>query len=173
MSRGTVNKVTIIGNVGQEPDVRATQNGTQIVNLTLATDDSYRDRQSGQMVPQTDWHRVVLIGKVAEVAAQYVTKGQKLYVEGKLKTRKWQGQDGQDRYTTEIVVDMKGTMEMLGGNASDQGNSQPSRQPSQPRQQQAQQPGAAQPEPAGAGGGTSDFDDDIPFHPYMKGIVWI
>lgn len=90
MSRGTVNQVILIGNVGHDPEPRSTPSGTQIVNLNLATDDSYRDRQTGQMVPRTDWHRVVLIGKVAEVASQYVRKGQKLYVQGKQKTRKYQ-----------------------------------------------------------------------------------
>lgn len=163
MSRGTVNKMTLIGNVGQDPEVRATQTGTQIANLSLATDESYKDRNTGQVVPQTEWHRVVLIGRIAEIVDQYVRKGHKLYIEGKLKTRKWQDRDGKDRYTTEIVVDMKGTMKMLGGNNTQSHNSQP--------QQPAQQP--AQAEPSGAGGGSSDYDDDIPFSQYMKGVVWI
>lgn len=167
MSRGTVNKMTLIGNVGKDPEVRATQTGTQIANLSLATDESYKDRQTGQMVPQTEWHRIVFIGKVAEIVGQYVRKGHKLYVEGKLKTRKWQDKEGKDRYTTEIVVDISGTMEMLGGNSSQSQDSQPQAQAPQPTQQPAQAV------PTGAGGGNSDYDNDIPFAPYMKGIVWI
>lgn len=167
MSRGTVNQVILIGNVGHDPEPRSTPSGTQIVNLNLATDDSYRDRQTGQMVPRTDWHRVVLIGKVAEVASQYVRKGQKLYVQGKQKTRKYQ-KDGDERSITEVVVDMQGTMEMLGGDNAGQ-----ARQSSAQPQQQSQQGHSPQPQPTGAGGGLSDYDDDIPFAAHMKGIVWV
>ncbi len=154
MSRGTVNQVTLIGNVGQDPEPRSTPNGTQIVNLNLATDDSYKDRQTGQMVPQTDWHRVVLIGKVAEVAGQYVRKGQKLYVQGKLKTRKYQ-KDGIERFTTEIVVDMQGTMEMLGDSSGQarQSQAEPKQQARQPQQQS---------QPTSADNGAPP-DDDFPF----------
>jgi single-strand DNA-binding protein len=165
MSRGTVNQVILIGNVGHDPEPRSTPSGTQIVNLNLATDDSYRDRQTGQMVPRTDWHRVVLIGKVAEVAGQYVRKGQKLYVQGKQKTRKYE-KDGVERSITEVVVDLEGTMEMLGGDNAGQ-----ARQSSAQPQQQSQQGHSPQPQPTVAGGGLSD--DDIPFAAHMKGIVWV
>jgi single-strand DNA-binding protein len=164
MARG-VNKVILIGNLGQDPETRYTPNGNAVVNLNLATDDSYRDRQTGQMVPRTDWHRVVLIGKVAEVAGQYVRKGQKLYVQGKQKTRKYE-KDGVERSITEVVVDLEGTMEMLGGDNAGQ-----SRQSSAQPQQQSQQGHSPQPQPTGAGGGLSD--DDIPFAAHMKGIVWV
>ena len=103
MARG-VNKVILIGNLGQDPDTRYTPNGNAVVNLNLATDESYKDRQTGQMVPKTEWHRVVLFGKVAEVAGQYLRKGSKVYIEGKLETRKWQDQSGADRYSTEITI---------------------------------------------------------------------
>ena len=182
MARG-VNKVILIGNLGQDPDTRYTPNGNAVVNLNLATDESYKDRQTGQLVPKTEWHRVVLFGKIAEVAGQYLKKGSKIYIEGKLQTRKWQGQDGQDRYTTEVVVDINGQMQMLdsreGGsgqqNAPAQQQNAPAQQQNAPAQQQnapAQQQNAPaqgqnegaslppMPEPVGDPDG---FDDDIPF----------
>ncbi|MFE8072934.1 single-stranded DNA-binding protein [Marinobacteraceae bacterium S3BR75-40.1] len=175
MARG-INKVILIGNLGQDPELRYTPNGTAVTNLNLATDESYKDRQTGQLVPRTEWHRVVMFGKVAEVAGQYLRKGSKVYVEGRLQTRKWQGQDGQDRYTTEIVVDINGQMQMLdsrGGEGAPQGGYQGGGQqqqrpaPAQNQQdqygsggyapQQNQQSGGGMPEPV------DDFDDDIPF----------
>ncbi|MDX1756790.1 MAG: single-stranded DNA-binding protein [Marinobacter sp.] len=182
MARG-VNKVILIGNLGQDPETRYTPNGNAVVNLNLATDESYKDRQTGQMVPKTEWHRIVMFGKIAEVAGQYLRKGSKVYIEGKLQTRKWQGQDGQDRYTTEVVVDINGQMQMLdsrggeggmgqgapAGRPQQQSYNQPAPQQqgggyqggqsggySQPQQQQQPQPGGM-PEPV------DDFDDDIPF----------
>ncbi|ABC32833.1 Single-stranded DNA-binding protein [Hahella chejuensis KCTC 2396] len=112
MARG-VNKVILIGNLGSDPETRYTPSGSAISNLRLATDESYKDKQTGQLVPRTEWHRVVLFGKLAEIAAQYLRKGSKVYIEGRLQTRKWQDQSGQDRYSTEIVVDMQGQMQML------------------------------------------------------------
>ena len=120
MARG-VNKVILIGNLGQDPDTRYTPNGNAVVNLNLATDESYKDRQTGQLVPKTEWHRVVLFGKVAEVAGQYLRKGSKVYIEGKLQTRKWQNKEGQDVYTTEVVVDINGQMQMLDSRGSEGG----------------------------------------------------
>src|SRR5690554_5398916 len=180
MARG-INKVILIGNLGQDPDTRYTPNGNAVVNLTLATDESYKDRQTGQLVPRTEWHRVVLFGKVAEVAGQYLRKGSKVYIEGRLQTRKWQGQDGQDRYTTETVVDINGQMQMLDTRGCEGGmnqgaphgrphhaashNNPPPRQPqrgqhnhgggysTQPPEQQR----GGMPEPI------DDFDDDSPF----------
>jgi single-strand DNA-binding protein len=166
MARG-VNKVILIGNLGQDPETRYTPNGNAVVNLNLATDESYKDRQTGQLVPKTEWHRIVMFGKIAEVAGQYLKKGSKVYIEGKLQTRKWQGQDGQDRYTTEVVVDINGQMQMLdsrggeGGNASQgapAGRPQQSNQAPAQNQQPQQQPSqGSMPEPI------DDFDDDIPF----------
>lgn len=182
MARG-VNKVILIGNLGQDPETRYTPNGNAVVNLNLATDESYKDRQSGQLVPKTEWHRIVMFGKIAEIAGQYLRKGSKVYIEGKLQTRKWQGQDGQDRYTTEVVVDINGQMQMLdsrGGSEGGMNQGQPqgrpqSQQYNQPAQQEGQQP-AQQPQSGGYAGGqqgqqqggsmpepVDDFDDDIPF----------
>ncbi|WP_031211201.1 single-stranded DNA-binding protein [Marinobacter sp. EN3] len=174
MARG-VNKVILIGNLGQDPDTRYTPNGNAVVNLNLATDESYKDRQTGQLVPKTEWHRVVLFGKVAEVAGQYLRKGSKVYIEGKLQTRKWQNKEGQDVYTTEVVVDINGQMQMLDSRGSEGGMNQgaPQGRPQQqsqynaPQQQggpsggynnpPSQQPSNSMPEPI------DDFDDDIPF----------
>ncbi|MDX1458102.1 MAG: single-stranded DNA-binding protein [Marinobacter sp.] len=182
MARG-VNKVILIGNLGQDPETRYTPNGNAVVNLTLATDESYKDRQTGQMVPKTEWHRIVMFGKIAEVAGQYLRKGSKIYIEGKLQTRKWQGQDGQDRYTTEIVVDINGQMQMLDSRGGEGGMNQgaPAGRPqqqsyNQPAPQQQQQGGGyqggqsggysqpqQQPQPGGMPEPVDDFDDDIPF----------
>ncbi|MCK0165096.1 single-stranded DNA-binding protein [Marinobacter sp. S6332] len=178
MARG-VNKVILIGNLGQDPDTRYTPNGNAVVNLTLATDESYKDRQTGQMVPKTEWHRIVMFGKIAEIAGQYLRKGSKVYIEGKLQTRKWTNKEGQDVYTTEVVVDINGQMQMLDSRGADGGMSQgapagrPQQQstPAQPQnspppqsggynqsQNQGQpQQGSSMPEPV------DDFDDDIPF----------
>ncbi|WP_016956923.1 single-stranded DNA-binding protein [Catenovulum agarivorans] len=111
-SRG-INKVILIGNLGQDPEVRYMPNGNAVANLTIATSESWKDRNSGQMNEKTEWHRVVIFGKLAEIAGEYLRKGSQVYIEGKLQTRKWQDQQGQDRYTTEVVVDMTGSMQML------------------------------------------------------------
>ena len=112
---GSLNKVQIIGNLGRDPEVRYTADNRAIANVTVATSDSWTDK-SGQKQEKTEWHRVVVFGKLAEVVEKYLKKGSNVYFEGKLQTRKWQGQDGQDKYTTEIVVDQfGGTMVMLGG----------------------------------------------------------
>jgi single-strand DNA-binding protein len=119
-SRG-VNKVILVGNLGQDPEVRYMPNGGAVANITLATSESWRDKQTGEMKEQTEWHRVVLFGKLAEVAGEYLRKGSQVYIEGQLRTRKWQDQSGQERYTTEIVVNVGGTMQMLGGRQGGQG----------------------------------------------------
>lgn len=162
MARG-VNKVILIGNVGGDPETRYMPNGNAVTNLTLATTDSWKDKQTGQLQERTEWHRVVLFGKVAEIAAEYLKKGSQCYIEGRLQTREWE-KDGVKRYTTEIVVDMNGTMQLLGGRPQDGGGSgnRPSGQnQSRPQQQntrrQNQQP-APQPQPE-----YDSFDDDIPF----------
>lgn len=146
MARG-VNKVILIGNLGQDPETRYTANGNAVCNLNLATDESYKDKNTQQMVPKTEWHRIVIFGKLAEVAGQYLKKGSKVYIEGKLQTRKWQNKEGQDVYTTEVVVDIQGQMQMLDGKPEG-GQSQPA------QQSQAQQKERSMPEPV------DDFDDD-------------
>lgn len=179
MARG-VNKVILIGNLGQDPDTRYTPNGNAVVNLNLATDESYKDRQTGQLVPKTEWHRIVMFGKIAEIAGQYLRKGSKVYIEGKLQTRKWQNKEGQDVYTTEVVVDINGQMQMLDSRGAEGGMSQgapagrPQQQSAPAAQNNPQQPpqsggynqgynqnqpaqGSSMPEPI------DDFDDDIPF----------
>lgn len=152
MARG-VNRVILVGNLGQDPETRYGQSGSAITNLSVATDESYKDKNTGQLVPRTEWHRVVIFGKLAEIASQYLRKGSKVYLEGRLQTRKWQDQGGQDRYTTEIVVDMGGSMQMLDGRPDDGSHSAPS-QPAQQRQPR-QSPPAQQP--------MDDLDEDIPF----------
>ena len=122
MARG-INKVILIGNLGQDPEVRFTPSGAAVANLNLATTDTWMDRQSGQRQERTEWHRVVMFNKTAEIAQQYLKKGSKVYIEGRLQTRKWQDQSGQDRYSTEIVAN---DMQMLDGRSGDfQGGSAP------------------------------------------------
>lgn len=116
MANKSVNKVILIGNLGQDPEVRFTPSGTAVANLNLATSDTWMDRQSGQRQERTEWHRVVLFNKTAEIAQQYLKKGSKVYIEGRLQTRKWQDQNGQDRYSTEIVAN---DMQMLDGRSGD------------------------------------------------------
>lgn len=153
MARG-VNKVILIGNLGADPDVRYMPSGNAVTNVRLATTDQWRDRQSGEQQERTEWHRVVFFTRLAEIAGEYLRKGSKVYVEGRLQTRKWQGQDGQDRYTTEIVAnDMQMLDSRSGASASGYSRSDAgSQQPSQPEPQPAPQ---AEPQ--------EDFDDDIPF----------
>lgn len=139
MSRG-INKVILIGNLGQDPDTRFTGQGSAVTNLNIATDESYKDKQTGQMVPKTEWHRVVLFNRLAEIAKDYLKKGSKIYIEGRLQTRKWQDQQGQDRYTTEIVGN---ELQMLDsrGSGGEQGQyaAAPQGQQSAPQRQQPQQ----------------------------------
>lgn len=155
MARGR-NLVILIGNLGADPELKYMPSGNAMASLRLATDESYKDRDTGQLVPKTEWHRVALFGKLAEIAGQYLKKGSKVYIEGKLQTRKWQDQaTGQDRYATEIVVDMGGQMQMLDGKPdSHPDHSRPS-QPKPNGQQQRQ----SHPVPP-----VDDFEDsDIPF----------
>lgn len=123
MARG-INKVILIGNLGTDPDARMTQQGSAVTNLNIATDESYKDKNTGQMVPKTEWHRVVMFNRLAEIAKDYLKKGSKVYIEGKLQTRKWQDQSGQDRYSTEIVAN---ELQMLDSKPSgyDQGQQAP------------------------------------------------
>ncbi|BBN80278.1 single-stranded DNA-binding protein [Pseudoalteromonas sp. A25] len=121
MARG-VNKVILVGNLGQDPEVRYMPNGNGVANISIATTDSWKDKNTGQLQERTEWHRVVLFGKLAEVAGEYLRKGSQVYIEGRLQTRKWTDQSGQEKYTTEIVVDMGGQMQMLGGRNEQQGS---------------------------------------------------
>ncbi|HEB82147.1 MAG TPA: single-stranded DNA-binding protein [Gammaproteobacteria bacterium] len=156
MAQRGVNKVILIGNLGADPEVKYMPSGDAVANLSLATSESWKDKNTGEMKEKTEWHRVVLFGKLAEVAGQYLKKGSKVYIEGQLQTRKWQGQDGQDRYTTEVVVrGFNGVMQMLDGRG--EGGFAPAQQAA-PQSAPAQQ--KQQPAPAMVDDG---FDDDIPF----------
>ena len=151
MARG-INKVIIVGNVGGDPETRYMPSGSAVTNLTVATNESWKDKQTGEKKERTEWHRVAMFNRLAEIAAEYLRKGSQVYIEGKLRTRKWQDKDGQDRYTTEIIAD---EMQMLGGRGGSGdfgGGSQGGGRP------QNQGGGTAPPQP-----GPDDFDDDIPF----------
>lgn len=164
MARG-VNKVILVGNLGQDPQIKYLPSGSAVVNVSLATSESWKDRNTGQQQDRTEWHRLVFFGRLAEIAGQYLKKGSQVYVEGKLQTRKWQGQDGQDRYTTEINVN---EMQMLGsaGGGGQQAASSFDQTPNY-------KPAPAGNAPQAAGGFANDdpftqtnqpgFDDDIPF----------
>ena len=156
MARG-INKVIVVGNVGADPETRYMPSGSAVTNLTVATNESWKDKQTGEKKERTEWHRVAMFNRLAEIAAEYLRKGSQVYIEGKLRTRKWQDKDGNDRYTTEIIAD---EMQMLGGRGgsggdfgggSQGGNQGGSRGGSQGG-------GNAPPQP-----GPDDFDDDIPF----------
>ncbi|HHW1783304.1 single-stranded DNA-binding protein [Pseudomonas aeruginosa] len=165
MARG-VNKVILVGNVGGGPETRYMPNGNAVTNITLATSESWKDKQTGQQQERTEWHRVVFFGRLAEIAGEYLRKGSQVYVEGSLRTRKWQGQDGQDRYTTEIVVDINGNMQLLGGRPSGDDSQRAPREPMQRPQQAPQQQSRPAPQQQPAPQPAQDydsFDDDIPF----------
>lgn len=157
MATRGVNKVILIGNLGQDPEVRYMPNGNAVANVTLATSESWKDKNTGETQEKTEWHRVVFFRRLAEIVGEYLKKGSKVYVEGRLQTKKWQDNNGQDRYTTEIVADQ---MQMLdsraGGSAAFEEN--------RPAQQQQSAPAAASaPAPAPAPAQDGGFDDDIPF----------
>ena len=152
MARG-VNKVILVGNLGKDPEVRYMPNGNAIANITLATTDSWKDKQTGEQQEKTEWHRIVMFRRLGEIAGEYLKKGSQVYIEGKLQTRKWQDNNGNDRYTTEIVAN---EMQMLGGRGGGSAGFPADSAPAQ----SAPAPSAPTPAPAAAGG---DFDDDIPF----------
>ena len=160
MARG-VNKVILIGNLGADPETRYTASGSAVTNIRLATTDSWRDRQSGERQERTEWHRVVFFSRLAEIAAEYLRKGSQCYIEGQIRTNKWQGQDGQDRYTTEIIAN---EMQMLGGRGGGGAGAPQSRR--REEDSGSAWPGGGQggsaPAPASSGP-PDDFDDDIPF----------
>lgn len=149
MARG-VNKVILVGNLGKDPEVRYMPSGSAVANVTLATSEQWKDKQSGEKQERTEWHQVAFFGRLAEIAGEYLKKGSQCYVEGQLRTRKWQDKDGNDRYTTEIVAK---EMQMLGGRSG--GDSQGGGRYQEGGAAQAQAPAPATP--------PQDFDDDIPF----------
>ncbi len=178
MSKGSVNKVILIGNLGADPEVRYTQAGSAVANLRLATSEQWRDRNTGESQERTEWHRVVFFGKLAEIVQQYLRKGSKIYVEGRLQTRKWQDQAGQDRYTTEIVADAMQMLDSRGAGGGsvpfDNGASGAGGAPGFGAGEEPGQPGygggaggAAPTGGSGKGGppsgGYDDFDDEVPF----------
>ena len=164
MAKG-INKVILVGNLGQDPEVRYLPSGDAVCSLTLATSESWRDKATGEQKDHTEWHRVVLFGKLAEVAGEYLRKGYQVYIEGQLRTRKWTDQAGVERYTTEVVVNVGGTMQILGGrqgggaasaggSTAQGGNQFSGGAQSRPQQQSARAPSNEPP---------MDFDSDIPF----------
>ncbi len=146
MARG-VNKVILVGNLGQDPEVKYMPSGQAVCNISVATTESWNDKNSGEKVEKTEWHRVVFFRRLAEIAGEYLRKGSQVYIEGRLQTRKWQDQSGNDRYTTEIVAN---DMQMLGSKGG--GTAMMSEPPS-----------SSEPEAVTAGSSSDDFDDDIPF----------
>ena len=138
-----VNKVIVVGNLGNDPDTRHMPSGDAVTNISIATSESWKDKQSGEKKERTEWHKVAMFGRLAEIAAEYLTKGSQVYIEGKLRTRKWQDKDGNDRYTTEIIADQ---MQMLGG------RSQPANTGLERRAEPAREPGS-----------DDAFDDEPPF----------
>jgi single-strand DNA-binding protein len=154
----SVNKVILVGNLGADPETRYMPSGDAIANIRIATTDTWKDKATGEKKEQTEWHRVAFFGKLAEIAGQYLKKGSQVYIEGSLRTRKWQDKDGQDRYTTEIRAD---TMQMLGSRQG-MGDAPPREAPPAGAARRQESPGA----PSGGGsgaGGFGDMDDDIPF----------
>lgn len=160
-SRG-VNRVTILGNLGNDPEVKYTNSGGAIANLTVATSESWNDKVTGEKKEITEWHRVVLFGKLAEVAGEYLRKGSQVYIEGQLRTRKWTDNAGVEKYTTEIVVGMNGVMQMIGGKQD--GKHQQQGGCGKPQQPKPQQHG--KPAQSGQSVPPTNFDDDIPFAPF-------
>lgn len=172
----SINKVIIIGNLGRDPEVRYTPSGAAVCNVSVATTRNWKDKNSGDKVEETEWHRVVFYDRLAEIAGEYLKKGRSVYVEGRLKTRKWQDKDGKDNYTTEIVAE---NMQLLGGregggggggygggrdSGGDEGFSREPAESSRPAARSAAPaPRAPAPAPSKSSTGFDDMDDDIPF----------
>lgn len=157
MANRGINKVILVGNLGQDPEIRYMPNGSAVANFSVATSESWKDKQTGETRDRTEWHRVVVFGKLAEIAGEYIKKGTQVYLEGQLQTRKWQDQTGNDRYTTEVVINpIGGTLQIL-GSRSDDSNREQSQQPNK------QQSTIVPPPPSPPSLPETDFDDDIPF----------
>lgn len=163
MARG-INKVIIVGNLGNDPEVRYGNNGAAIANISVATSESWKDKNTGEQVEKTEWHRIVLFNRLGEIAGEYLRKGSKVYIEGKLQTRKWQDQSGQDRYTTEIVAN---ELQMLDSRGDNMGQGGGGGYQSAPQQNRGGQQGGGQgynaPQQQAPQQPAPDFDDDIPF----------
>jgi len=155
MARG-VNKVILIGNLGNEPEIRYTAGGAAVANISLATAESWKDKESGEKQERTEWHRIVFFGRLAEIVGEYLHKGSQIYVEGRLQTRKWQDKEGHDRYSTEIVANEMQMLGSRGGGSANAGNA-PRQEEPESTESKAQAPAKAGPPSEG------DFDDDIPF----------
>lgn len=153
---GSVNKVILVGNLGRDPEIRTMQSGNRVANMSLATSEQWRDRETGERREKTEWHRVVIFDeRLIEIAEKYLKKGSKIYVEGQLQTRKWTDQSGQDKYSTEVVLQrFRGVMTMLDTRGGDGGGARGGEDYGEP---QAAEQGAE------SGGGGGDFDDEIPF----------
>ncbi len=154
MARG-VNKVILVGNLGNDPDVRYTASGAAVANISIATSESWKDKNTGEQQDRTEWHRVVFFNRLAEIVSEYLKKGSQIYVEGRLQTRKWQDKEGHDRYTTEIVAN---EMQMLGGRGGGGSSNYEA-----PQQESAAPAAASNEKSATASAPNDDFDDDIPF----------
>lgn len=152
MARG-VNKVILVGNLGNDPETKYMPSGDAVTNLSLATSESWKDKQTGEQKDRTEWHRVAMFGRLAEIAAEYLRKGSQVYIEGKIRTRKWQDKEGNDRYSTEVIAN---EMQMLGGRSGGGAPAKGGGSGGPPPGPPAQGSG-------GSGGGSGDFDDDIPF----------
>ena len=158
MANRGINRVILVGHLGQDPEVRYMPNGNAVANFSVATSESWKDKQTGETRDRTEWHRIVVFGKLAEIAGQYLKKGTQVYIEGQLQTRKWQDQSGQDRYTTEVVINpLGGALQMLGSRENSADDSGNSTQTTSSRQQNKNEP-APQPKAP-----PMDFEDDIPF----------
>lgn len=160
MAKSGINKVILVGNLGKDPEIRYNPNGNAIAGFSIATSESYKDKQ-GQTVEKTEWHNITIFGKLAEIGGEYLKKGSQVYLEGKLKTEKWTDKQGQERYTTKIIVDsFSGVMQMLGGKTDNQSEtSRPIQQQKHSNVSQSQQGN----QPAQEQGFNDNFDDDIPF----------
>jgi single-strand DNA-binding protein len=159
MARG-INKVILVGNLGQDPDTKAMPSGMTVCNLRIATSESWKDKQSGEMKEQTEWHSVAMFGRLAEIAGEYLRKGSQVYIEGRLRTRKWQDKSGNDRYTTEIVAN---DMQMLGGGAGRGMGGGEGRAEGRGQSARAAGGEAGYGEPVRSSTEKDEFDDDIPF----------
>jgi single-strand DNA-binding protein len=157
MARG-INKVILIGNLGADPETRSMPSGTSVANIRVATSESWKDKQSGETKERTEWHSVALFGRLGEIAAEYLRKGSQVYIEGSLRTRKWQDKEGKDRYTTEIVAN---DMQMIGGRGGGGGGGSGGSGGGMAGGEMRERHSAPEPAPAAAGPG--DFDDDVPF----------
>ena len=158
MANRGINRVILVGHLGQDPEIRYMPNGNAVANFSVATSESWKDKQTGETRDRTEWHRVVVFGKLAEIAGEYIKKGTQVYLEGQLQTRKWQDQSGQDRYTTEVVINpLGGTLQMLGSRENSADDCEQNTQNSSSRQQNKNVP-APQPKAP-----PMDFDDDIPW----------